>query len=157
MLECSLEFEGFHKPSENRITSIIVCEKLIQINSCPRGRNPSIQWVGDRDDCRVYRTEKLPLACSRTRYRLRGDQPVPDKQNDHCTDSRGDEARPLIRPVPSNRLADPGRKKRARNTEDHSQDEARWVIRSWRKPSRNDARHKTNQNNPENTHASSSW
>src|SRR6476620_9127647 len=88
-------------------------------------------------------------------YDPRGDEPVPDKQDQQCADGSPDKARTLVWPIPANRLADPGREECATNAENRGQDEARGIVRSRRETARNNSRHKADQNNPDDAQARS--
>src|SRR5207244_13329596 len=53
------------------------------------------------------------IGCARVGNGAVNDQPVPDEQDDECTESRGDEAGALVVPIPADRLADEGGQKGA--------------------------------------------
>jgi len=78
----------------------------------------------------------------------RSDQPIPDKQHKHRADSGSDKSCALISPIPANRLAKPGREEGACDPENRGEYESPRRIWTGRKPSRDQARDKPNQNDP---------
>src|SRR5262249_14828183 len=97
----------------------------------------------------------LPRTDSRIGYDPRGNEPIPDEQHDQSTNSCADETRALIRAVPADHLAKPGRDECARDTQNSSEYEARGVIRPWREHACDNAGHEANENDPEDAHARS--
>ena len=77
------------------------------------------------------------------------DEPVPDEQDDKRPDGRGDEAGTLVEPIPAEGLADEGRQKSTCDSKHGGQDETAWIVRSWRKQSRNDAGNEADDDNPD--------
>src|SRR6266508_4164303 len=90
-----------------------------------------------------------PRTGTRVADDARGDEPIPDKQNDKRTDGRADETRALVGMVPSDRLPDEGGQKRPGDAEHNRQDESTRVVRPRRQQARNDAGNEPDDENPE--------
>src|ERR1700752_4150948 len=84
------------------------------------------------------------------RYRAARDQPVPDEQHPQPPDGGGDETGALVRAIMADGLADPGRQERTDDAEDRRQDEAAWIVRSWRQHARDDAGDEADNDDPDN-------
>ena len=80
---------------------------------------------------------------------------MPDKQHNDRAYGCADEARALVWSIPTDRLANPGCKKRSTNAENRREQETGRIVGSRREPASNEARYKTDQDYPDNAHMTS--
>src|SRR5262249_42618361 len=86
------------------------------------------------------------------------DQPVPYKQNDQRTNDRADEARTLVRTIPANQLAEPGRKECACHSKHGGEQEAGRIVGTGSQKPRDNAGDKADKNDPKDrSHGVFSW
>jgi len=97
----------------------------------------------------MRRQERARSAGSEIPHRLK---PVPYEQDNHRAYRRSDEASPLIGAVPADRLTDECRKECSDYAEQGGEDESGRIVRPRREEARNNARDKTDHNNPKDAH-----
>jgi ATP-dependent Clp protease adaptor protein ClpS len=78
---------------------------------------------------------------------------VPNEQDDQCADNGANQARALIGPVPTDRLADKSGDESAGDAEQRRENETGWIIWSRRQQARDDAGDKTDDDHPDNVHS----
>src|ERR1700678_2237598 len=81
-----------------------------------------------------------------------GYQPIPNEQHNNCADQRANKSGALVDPIPADRLANEGCEERSHDAEHGGEDETRRLIRAGRNQASDDTSHKSDNDDPENTH-----
>lgn len=77
-----------------------------------------------------------------------GHEPIPDEQYDQRADRGADQASALIKPIPPDRLTDERGDEGACDPEQRRENEARWIVRTWREHARDNSGDEPDDDDP---------
>lgn len=73
-----------------------------------------------------------------------GYQLMPDEQHDHCANRRANQAGPLVKPIPTDSLADKCCQECSRDPDQSCHDEPAWIVGAGCEPTRDQTGNETN-------------